>query len=252
MKKALFIIDPQNDFCEPTGSLFVSGADEDTKRLIKWFKSNINDIDGVFVTLDSHVVNDISHPHFWEGQVESFTIITKQEVLDGKYTPKQFKDTVIEYLETLEKTSNFKHCIWPEHCIFGTHGFCIQKDLAELIREWELEKNEICNKISKGSHPLTEHFGAFQAQVPLLESEDTHFNTTLFNALSTYDEIYLTGQAKSHCVANTILQMIAHDEAIVRKVVFLQNTSSNVPGFESIADDIYLLAKEKGMRFENV
>ena len=29
----LLIIDPQNDFCDPNGALFVPGADEDMKRL---------------------------------------------------------------------------------------------------------------------------------------------------------------------------------------------------------------------------
>ena len=29
----LLAIDPQNDFCDPSGSLYVPGADEDTKRL---------------------------------------------------------------------------------------------------------------------------------------------------------------------------------------------------------------------------
>ena len=33
MKIHLLVIDPQNDFCDPNGSLFVPGADEDIKRL---------------------------------------------------------------------------------------------------------------------------------------------------------------------------------------------------------------------------
>ena len=31
--KALIIVDPQNDFCDKNGSLYVDGADDDMNRL---------------------------------------------------------------------------------------------------------------------------------------------------------------------------------------------------------------------------
>ena len=41
MKKiAVLIIDAQNDFCDPSGSLFVEGAVEDNQRLSKWINDN--------------------------------------------------------------------------------------------------------------------------------------------------------------------------------------------------------------------
>ena len=33
MKTVLFIVDMQNDFCLPTGSLYVPGAEKDAERL---------------------------------------------------------------------------------------------------------------------------------------------------------------------------------------------------------------------------
>ena len=66
MKKVDFlIIDAQNDFCDPKGNLFVTGADKDSVRLadvIKRMKKQINDI---HATLDTHHLIDIAHPIFW-------------------------------------------------------------------------------------------------------------------------------------------------------------------------------------------
>ena len=38
-KNCLLIIDPQNDFCDKKGSLFVPGADKDIKRLSKFIET---------------------------------------------------------------------------------------------------------------------------------------------------------------------------------------------------------------------
>jgi len=57
----LLIIDPQVDFCDPNGSLFVPGSTEDMDRLsvmVKRLKDKISDI---HVTLDSHHPVDIAH-----------------------------------------------------------------------------------------------------------------------------------------------------------------------------------------------
>ena len=65
MNVHLLVIDPQNDFCDPNGSLFVPGADEDMKRLggfIERVKDKLNDI---HVTLDCHRKVDIAHPIWW-------------------------------------------------------------------------------------------------------------------------------------------------------------------------------------------
>ena len=52
----LLIIDPQNDF-HPGGSLAVNGANEDSERTADFIMANINKIDEIVVTLDTHHVN---------------------------------------------------------------------------------------------------------------------------------------------------------------------------------------------------
>lgn len=55
MNVHLLVIDPQNDFCDPNGSLFVPGADEDMKRLggfIERVKDKLNDIQDMILAKD--------------------------------------------------------------------------------------------------------------------------------------------------------------------------------------------------------
>ena len=56
MTVILLIIDPQNDFHEG-GSLAIPGAMEDTKRIAALVEAHGDDIDEIYVTLDSHHVN---------------------------------------------------------------------------------------------------------------------------------------------------------------------------------------------------
>lgn len=52
----LLIVDPQMDF-HPGGSLAVEGANEDSARTASLILENINEIDEIYVTLDSHHVS---------------------------------------------------------------------------------------------------------------------------------------------------------------------------------------------------
>ena len=51
----LLIVDPQIDF-HPGGSLAVQGANEDSERISAFIRENVNEIQDIFVTLDSHHV----------------------------------------------------------------------------------------------------------------------------------------------------------------------------------------------------
>ena len=61
MKIHLLVIDPQKDFCDPSGALFVQGADQDTINLSNMLNRLVSKIDDVHVTMDSHNQVDIAH-----------------------------------------------------------------------------------------------------------------------------------------------------------------------------------------------
>ena len=70
----------------------------------------------------------------------------------------------------------------------------------------------------------------------------------LKDELEMYDVIWLAGEAKSHCVANTLKQMFDYPE-IIRRLVILEDCMSNISGCEDLAISIYEKAACMGARF---
>lgn len=251
MKTLLFIIDMQNDFCNPSGSLYVPGAEIDAMRLVGFIRRNINSIDQVILTQDNHQVMDIAHPAFWinsKGEYPAaYTTITLNDVETGKWQPVMYMEEAIDYLRKIAETDEYSHTIWPEHCIWGSEGAAIYPELMEAVQEWARE-GKMFDVISKGMYPLTEHFGAFRANMPVDNVPETQFNQSLKEKMEGYDKIWIAGEAKSHCVANTIKQLFDYPELIARMII-LEDCMSNVTGFESLANPIYEKAKNMGAAF---
>ncbi len=255
----LLIIDPQNDFCKPgdengndKGTLYVPGAEADMSRLAFWIHANSEKLDHIIVTLDSHYINDISHPNFWEDKEgnnpEPFTQITLKDVEEGKWNPVFVPERAKEYLKRLEQQNDYTHVIWPEHCLIGSEGAAIYKPVFDAISQWS-RQGQFFQPVMKGEYPFAEHFGAFAAQVIFDDVPDTKLNDSLIDELGQFDNIYLAGEAKSHCVANTVKQLLYFAPGLVGKLKILEDTMSNVPGFEHAADYIYHEAEKLGAKF---
>lgn len=271
MKTAILIIDAQVDFCEsgkrkisdglggfkeiniPQGSLYVPGAEKDMERLAAMIELNRDKIDYIGLTMDSHHVLDISHACFWTGKDGNypppFTIISHKDILSGKWTPRHYPNEATKYVEELEKQGEFPHCIWPEHCIIGSHGASFVDCIMDAIKNWSREKKQVYQVIAKGTYPLTEHFGAFRANIPVEGRPETQLNQNLIQKLESHDVLYFAGEASSHCVANTLKQALEFPE-LAKKLVVLTDCMSAVPGFENLADGIYQKAKDMGVKFE--
>lgn len=248
MKTLLFIIDMQNDFCSPTGSLYVPGAEIDAVRLVGFIRRNITSIDQIILTQDNHQVMDIAHPSFWinsDGEhPEPYTLITISDVETGKWKAVLNEEETTTYLRKIAETDEYNHIIWPEHCIWGSEGAAIYPELMEAVEEWARE-GKMFDVVSKGMYPLVEHFGAFRANMPVKNVPETQFNQALKEKMEMFDQILIAGEAKSHCVANTIKQLFDFPE-LFPKMVILEDCMSNVSGYESIALPIYEKAKELG------
>lgn len=257
----LVVIDPQNDFCNPNGSLYVPGAENDMKRLggmVSRLKGKIADI---HVTLDSHRRVDISHPMWWKDssgkRPDPFTIITAEDVKQGKWTTTQpsFFGRSKKYLEDLEATGRYPHVIWPEHCLIGDEGHNIVPELSAAIHEWE-EQFAQADFITKGSNPWTEHFSGVKAEVPDPEDPSTQVNTGLIQTLEEADIILLCGEALSHCLLSTVEDIVNEfsDPAYVAKMVLLQDACSVIPdppGTTLFSDKVGAFLKDmqaKGMK----
>lgn len=254
-KVALLIIDPQYDFCDPAGKLSVKGADADSLRLANFINKNQHIIDDIQITLDSHYPIHIAHAICWvnaKGQHPEplKTLITADDVRKGVWraTNPAKQQLQLDYVETLERNGRYVLVIWPEHCIIGSVGATIYQPIYDAVHSWE-HLYAMAPRTTKGSNPYTEHYSAVQAEVIMPDDETTKLNTPLITEIDKYDIILLSGQARSHCVANTITDIANRfSPESIKKMVLLEDTTSDVPGFETMGRDFVDRLTQKGMQ----
>lgn len=249
------MIDPQCDFCDPKGALFVGGADADMTRLATFINKNQNRFTDITCTLDSHDPIHIAHPAFWrnsKGQNPApFTLITEDDVKNGvwsAFNPK-LQDRALNYVKTLAANKRYVLVIWPPHCLIGSWGASVVPSVHAALTDWAAKKFNRVNWVTKGSNFLTEHYSAVQADVPDSADTSTKINTGLIDALVQADEILITGEALSHCVANTVTDIANNfGDDNIKKLILLEDTTSNVGGFEKLGTDFVLAMVKRGMR----
>jgi nicotinamidase/pyrazinamidase len=253
MSTLLNIIDPQNDFCHKNGSLYVPNADNDMLNLSEYIKNNIYSIDDIIVSLDDHHKMDISHALWWinnKGEhPKPFTEITFDDILNNKWntTIDEHKLWSEFYVKTLKEQGNFPLFIWPYHCIIGTWGSNIFQPLDDALDLWEKSQYKSPTYIRKGQSQLTEHYSEIKAEVETIE-DNTKPNNDLIASLDYYDNIIVAGEALSHCLANSVRDMI-HFNINPKKITILSDCTSNVYGFDNAGDVFINEMKSIGVTF---
>jgi nicotinamidase-related amidase len=252
----LLIIDPQVDFCDPQrGALYVPGAEQDMARLAAMIRRLKNKLDDIHVTLDSHHFIHIAHPIFWKdsrgAHPPAFTRIDRREVEEGVWTPTvpgMYK-RALEYVRRLEQNGRYELTVWPPHCLIGSPGHAVFPGLFSALTEWE-SRFAFVDYVTKGSNILTEHYSAVQADVPDAADASTQINTRLIQTLENADIIVIAGEARTHCLANTVRDIANNfgDDSFVSKLVLLTDASSDIPGFESHARDFMSEMARRGMQ----
>jgi len=238
----LIVIDPQNDFCDPKGSLFVPGANEDMKRVASMIDRYGSKIKKIHVTLDCHHSFDIAHAKFWRNSGGDhpgpFTIITNQDVVDGNWFPvfmslpntPDAREYAKEYTKKLEEGGKYPLCIWPNHCLIGSWGNNVYPVLFEALSKWETENNNNVNYVSKGSNITTEHYSAIQAEIPDSHDPSTMINTALIDTWQQAARLLWAGEALSHCLKSTMLDavLVSGGDDYLQKVTLLTDGTSSV------------------------
>jgi nicotinamidase-related amidase len=251
----LLVIDPQQDFCNPDGALFVPGADKDMERLSKFVRDNKDKLYDIHCTLDSHRLVDVAHPIFWKDQdgnhPKPFTTITKQDVENHKWTTSQpgYYRKALNYVTKLAENDRYPLMVWPPHCLIGHWGSLVVPELFSAFQEWEQEF-AVVDYVTKGSNILTEHYSALQADVPDPTDPQTQLNTQLIQTLEDADLVVIAGEAGSHCLANSVRDIannVSSDE-FVRKLVLLEDATSPVTGCEQLQDDFINEMVKRGMQ----
>lgn len=255
----LLMIDPQNDFCDlpaaylPTRpidgavrapALPVPGAHQDMLRLARLIVHGAGGLTAISVTLDSHHRYHIAHPTFWRtgdgAAVVPFTEILAADVRAGRYAPRAEGAAVAQralaYLDQLEAAGRYRLMVWPVHCEIGSWGHNVHDDVRDAYNGWEDAGQGIVAKIAKGSNPWTESYSAVMAEVPDPADPATQSNQALLDSLARADQIYVGGEAGSHCVRATTEHIADYfvarfGAAALGKLVLLTDCMSPVSGF---------------------
>jgi len=253
MDVRLLLIDPQEDFCQPgdtikgipTGALFVPGALEDSLRTSAMIQRLGDRLNMIYATFDSHSQYQIFHPMFWMradgASVNPFDLITHSDVMSGSIIPMDpsLLDWAKFYTKSLEDGGRYPLVIWPYHCLIGTRGWMMQPDIMDAIHNWERNTYRIFKPITKGSNFKTEHYSAVKAEVEVPTDPSTQLNSKgLIEPLEQADMIILGGQARSHCLANTVRDIMTNfsNPEFIKKLYLLEDATSDVPTFEHLGD----------------
>lgn len=261
-KTCLILIDSQNDFCNPEGSLYVPGAKNDIKNISNFIIKNEDKISNIIATMDSHFPLNITNPKFWYvGDDKNthplpFTIITKEEVLNGEYHTKYGYDA-IPYLEHLEK-ENKQLILWPSHCIINTIGWLLDTKLAFTLDRYCYNTGKNYTILMKGMHPHTDQYSIFNPEMNIDdEYGEVSDDIKLIKDLSEKcDEIIFCGEAADVCCLNSIKYLVNSplhwaEDILKKSIIFKDCMSAIDPNFNIDTDPVYVSAVEKGAKIIN-
>jgi nicotinamidase-related amidase len=229
----LFIVDPQNDFCSPMGSLYVPNAEKDVAKISDLINEVGENINNIYISMDMHNILNIWNKEFWIDECnykhpQEFTTITLQDVLEEKWKVinSDYKNKCIESLSINDIT------IWSRHCEIGTWGNSIFEPLYNALYKWtEIRKKNIIY-LFKGQNHFQEQYSAFGKTGGVLTTQNENIITSMLSIPT-----LICGEASSHCVLHTIddivLQYTMHrNSKQLYPIIFLKDCSSPVYGFE--------------------
>ena len=162
------------------------------------------------------------------------------------------------YTGQLSGSGKYDLTIWPYHAMLGSIGHALVPAVEEAIFFHTITRNSQPDIQIKGQHPLTENYSVLGPEVGTDASRKTLVgkNDALLKKLFEFDAIIIAGQAKSHCVAWTVADLLESinqvDPEIAGKVYLLEDCSSPVviPGVIDYTDDAeaaYQRFQEAGM-----
>ena len=275
----LMLVDVQNTFCIPDFELYVGGksgrgAVDDNIRLCEFIYRNLGNITYITATMDTHRAMQIFHAIFFVDKdgnhPDPYTDIHASEVRDGKWrfnpelaphfeiAPEYGQQMMIHYTEELEKRGKYDLTIWPYHSMLGGIGHALVSSVEEALFFHSMVRGTQYDINVKGDKPFTENYSVIGPEVltgPMGETLGTR-NTKYVEQLVHFDRLIIAGQAKSHCVAWTVSDLLEDINATVpelaQKVYLLDDCTSPVvvPGLvdhTAAADAAYERFAKAGM-----
>jgi nicotinamidase-related amidase len=263
-KLGLVVVDVQNTFCTPGYELFVggrsgTGAVDDNVRLCEFVYRNLDAITQIVPTLDTHRALQIFHPVFLvdphRRHPEPYTLIAAEDVEAGRWRINPDLLPVLgldeeaaaaylaHYTRRLEAGGKYNLTVWPYHAMLGGLGHALVSAVEEAIFFHSTARRSDPRFQIKGQDPLTEHYSVLGPEV--IQGPDGArvgtVNVALLELLRKFDAVAIAGQAKSHCVAFTIADLLSGlgTRELAAKVYLLEDCTSPVvvPGVVDYTDE---------------
>ncbi len=226
--------------------------------------------------MDTHTAMQIFHPIFWvneagEHPVPTATMIRLEDVQSGvwKVNPKvahsltngdceALQSHALHYTRKLTENGKYPLTVWAYHSMLGGIGHALVSAVEEAMFFHCIARGSQTNFQIKGDNPLTENYSVLRPEV--MDGADgsaiAQKNSPLIQKLLDFDAVIIAGQAKSHCVAWTIddllTEILAQDPRLAKKVYLLEDCTSPVvvPGvidFTEQADAAFQRFAKAGM-----
>jgi nicotinamidase-related amidase len=274
----LLLVDVQNTFCIPGFELFVAGrsgrgAVEDNVRLCEFIYRNLGLITHISATMDTHLSQQVFHAIFFVDKngdhPAPYTNIQAGDLKSGRWkfnpalaprfgiTPEYGQAMMIHYADELEGKGKYALTVWPYHAMLGGIGHPLVSAVEEAIFFHSMARLTQPEFEIKGDKPFTEHYSVIGPEVthgPKGEVLGAH-NSKFIETLKGSAALIIAGQAKSHCVAWTISDLLddirAADRSLVGKVHLLEDCTSPVvvsgADFTEAADEAFDKFAKAGM-----
>jgi nicotinamidase-related amidase len=251
------------------------GAVEDNRRLCEFIYHNIGVITTIVASLDTHRAMQVFHPVYLineQGEHPApLTLVSHEDVVQGRWrfnpaiapslgiSAQAGQQHLIHYTRKLKESGKYDLTIWPYHAMLGGIGHSLVPAVEEAIFFHTIARSSQATFISKGEYPTTESYSIIGPEV--LEGPDGEAiaskNHAFFRIVVEHDLVFIAGQAKSHCVAWTISDLLEqireYNPALARRVCLLEDCTSPVvlPGvidYTDQADAAFQSFDRAGMR----
>jgi nicotinamidase-related amidase len=251
----LMLIDVQNTFCVPGFELYVGGATgngavDDNRRLGAFIYRNIPAITQICPSMDTHQVMQIFHSIFLVSDTgdhpDPYTPISLEDIEKGvwrfnrelteslKIDERYGQAHLVHYARQLKAGGKYDLTIWPYHAMLGGVGHALVSTVEEAIFFHAMCRSSQPDFQLKGVHPFTENYSVLRPEIieGLDNSELGGINQQLMDTLLAFDALIIAGQAKSHCVAWTVTDLLSEienkDPTLASKVYLLEDCTSPV------------------------
>jgi nicotinamidase-related amidase len=234
---ALLAVDCQNTFCTPGFELFVPGAPGDSRRLCEFVYRNLGAITEIVPTLDTHRAFQVFHAA-WLVDAEGrhpppYTIVSVEDVDRGVWRASDpaLQEHLLGYVRALAAGGRYRLTVWPYHAMLGGIGHALVSAIEEAFFFHGIARTSHPRFEIKGDNPLTEHYSALGPEV------GGQRNDALVEHLRSFDAVLIAGQAKSHCVAWTLQDLL--QDLPAERVYLLEDCTSPVvvPGAVDFTDE---------------